>query len=207
MIRQVLPVYTSDDLNLIPIQDRLKDDGTPLRVSDIGYAVTDTWPMIGDAVVNDGPGLLLIVEKFPWANTVEVTKGVEAAMEEMKPGLTGIDIDTTIFRPATFVEVALDNLTESLMIGAGLVVIVLLLFLWDWRIAIISATIIPLTMVITLLVLSLFDVTLNVMVLAGLVIAIGAVVDDAIVDVENIVRRLRQHRRTRPIRSWRQQTI
>ena len=195
MIRQVLPVYTSDDLNLIPIQDRLKDDGTPLRVSDIGYAVTDTWPMIGDAVVNDGPGLLLIVEKFPWANTVEVTKGVEAAMEEMKPGLTGIDIDTTIFRPATFVEVALDNLTESLMIGAGLVVIVLLLFLWDWRIAIISATIIPLTMVITLLVLSLFDVTLNVMVLAGLVIAIGAVVDDAIVDVENIVRRLRQHRR------------
>ena len=195
MIRQVLPVYTSDDLNLIPIQDRLKDDGTPLRVSDIGYAVTDTWPMIGDAVVNDGPGLLLIVEKFPWANTVEVTKGVEAAMEEMKPGLTGIDIDTTIFRPATFVEVALENLTESLMIGAGLVVIVLLLFLWDWRIAIISATIIPLTMVITLLVLSLFDVTLNVMVLAGLVIAIGAVVDDAIVDVENIVRRLRQHRR------------
>jgi len=195
MIRQVLPVYSSDDLNLIPIKDRLKDDGTPLRVSDIGYAVTDTWPMIGDAVVNDGPGLLLIVEKFPWANTVEVTKGVEAAMAEMEPGLTGIDIDTTIFRPATFVEVALDNLTESLMIGAGLVVIVLLLFLWDWRIAIISATIIPLTMVITLLILSLFDVTLNVMVLAGLVIAIGAVVDDAIVDVENIVRRLRQHRR------------
>jgi CzcA family heavy metal efflux pump len=195
MIRHVLPVYTSDDLAQIPINDRLKEDGTPLRIDDIGNAVTDTWPMIGDAVINDGPGLLLIVEKFPWANTVEVTKGVEAAMAEMEPGLTGIDIDTTIFRPATFVEVALDNLTESLMIGAGLVVIVLLLFLWDWRIAIISATIIPLTMVITLLVLSLFDVTLNVMVLAGLVIAIGAVVDDAIVDVENIVRRLRQYKR------------
>jgi len=96
-------------------------------------------------VVNDGEGLLLIVEKFPWANTVEVTNGLEAAMDEMKPGLTGIEIDTTIFRPATFVEVALDNLTDSLLIGAGLVVIVLLLFLWDWRIAIISATIIPLT--------------------------------------------------------------
>lgn len=193
-IRHVLPIYTSQDLNLIPINDRLKDDGNPLRISDIGNAITDTWPMIGDAVVNDGPGLLLIVEKFPWANTVEVTKGVEAAIDEMKPGLTGIDIDTTIFRPATFVEVALENLTESLMIGAGLVVIVLLLFLWDWRIAFISATIIPLTMVITLLVLSIFDITLNVMVLAGLVIAIGAVVDDAIVDVENIVRRLRQYR-------------
>ncbi len=195
MIRHVLPVYTAEDLGNVPINDRLKADGSPLRISDIGNTVTDTWPMIGDAVVNDGPGLLLIIEKFPWANTVEVSKGVEAAIDEMRPGLTDIDIDTTIFRPATFVEVALDNLTESLMIGAGLVVLVLLLFLWDWRIAIISATIIPLTMVITLLVLSLFDVTLNVMVLAGLVIAIGAVVDDAIVDVENIVRRLRQYRR------------
>ncbi len=111
-IRSVLPVYTGKDLANIPINDRLKDDGSPLRISDIGYAVTDTWPMIGDAVVNDGPGLLLIVEKFPWANTVEVTNGVETAIDEMRPGLTGIDIDTTIFRPATFVEVALDNLTE-----------------------------------------------------------------------------------------------
>jgi CzcA family heavy metal efflux pump len=150
--------------------------------------------MIGDAVVNGGQGLLLIVEKFPWANTVEVTKGVEEAIDAMRPGLQGIDIDTTIFRPATFVEVALDNLTESLLIGAILVILILLLFLWDWRIALISATIIPVTVVITLIVLSLFDTTLNVMVLAGLVIAIGAVVDDAIVDVENIVRRLRQYR-------------
>jgi Cu/Ag efflux pump CusA len=157
--------------------------------------VDGTWPMIGDAVINDGPGLLLIVEKFPWGNTLEVTKGVEAAIDEMRPGLPGIDIDTTIFRPATFIEVALENLISSLLIGALLVILVLFLFLWDWRIALISATIIPLTVVITLLVLSLIGTTINVMVLAGLVIAIGAVVDDAIVDVENIVRRLRQYRR------------
>ena len=194
-IRHVFPIVSADDLANIPINDRTKVDGSPLRLGDVADTVEDTWPMIGDAVINDGPGLLLIVEKFPWANTVEVTNGVEAALEEMKPGLTDIDIDTTIFRPATFVEVALKNLTQSLLIGAILVVIILLLFLWDWRIALISATIIPLTVVITLLVLSLFDTTLNVMVLAGLVIAIGAVVDDAIVDVENIVRRLRQHRR------------
>ncbi len=193
-IRHVFPVVSPDDLAHVPINDRTKADGSPLRLGDVANTVETTWPMIGDAVINDGPGLLLIVEKFPWANTVEVTNGVEDAMEEMKPGLTDIDIDTTIFRPATFVEVALENLTQSLLIGAILVVIVLLIFLWDWRIAIISATIIPLTVVITLLVLSLFDTTLNVMVLAGLVIAIGAVVDDAIVDVENIVRRLRQHR-------------
>lgn len=194
-IRHVFPIVSPDDLANVPINDRTKVDGSPLRLGDVANMVEDTWPMIGDAVINDGPGLLLIVEKFPWANTVEVTKGVEAAMEEMKPGLPDIDIDTTIFRPATFVVVALENLTQSLLIGAILVVIVLLLFLWDWRIAWISATIIPLTVVITLLVLSLFDTTLNVMVLAGLVIAIGAVVDDAIVDVENIVRRVRQHRR------------
>ena len=194
-IFQVPPVVGADDLANVPINDRTKTDGSPVRLGDVADTVTDTWPMIGDAVVNDGEGLLLIVEKFPWANTVEVTDGVEAAMDEMRPGLTGIDIDTTIFRPATFVETALDNLIESLLIGAVLVVVVLLLFLWDWRIALISATIIPLTMVITLLVLNAFGTTLNVMVLAGLVIAIGAVVDDAIVDVENIVRRLRQYRR------------
>lgn len=194
-IRHVTPVREPSDLANIPINDRTKADGTPLRLRDVAKTVEDTWPMIGDAVVNDGPGLLLIIEKFPWANTVEVTNGVESALAEMEPGLPDIDFDTTIFRPATFVEVAIDNLLNSLLIGAILVVIVLLLFLWDWRIALISATIIPLTVMITLLALSFFDTTLNVMVLAGLVIAIGAVVDDAIVDVENIVRRLRQHRR------------
>jgi CzcA family heavy metal efflux pump len=194
-IRHVLPLLLPADMVNVPINDRTKPDGTPLRLVDIADLVEDTWPMIGDAVVNDGPGLLLIVEKFPWANTVEVTKGVEAAMAEMQPGLPGIEVDTTIFRPATFVEVAIDNLLNSLLIGALLVVVVLLLFLWDWRIALISATIIPVTALITLLVLSYFGTTLNVMVLAGLVISIGAVVDDAIVDVENVVRRLRQFRR------------
>lgn len=193
-IRHVLPVVSAADLATVPINDREKADGSALLLNDVAETVNGTWPMIGDAVVNGGPGLLLIVEKFPWANTLEVTNGVEAAIDEMRPGLSGVDIDTTIFRPATFIELALQNLTESLLIGAALVILVLLLFLWDWRIALISATIIPLTVVITLLVLSLAGTTLNVMVLAGLVIALGAVVDDAIVDVENIVRRLREYR-------------
>jgi len=194
-IEVVSPILTSADLANIPINGKTKSDGTPLRLVDVATLVNGTWPMIGDAVINDGPGLLLIVEKFPWGNTLAVTQGVEAAIDEMRPGFPGVDIDTTIFRPATFVEVALENLSESLLIGAGLVILILLLFLWDWRIALISATIIPLTVVITLIVLSLVGATINVMVLAGLVIAIGAVVDDAIVDVENIVRRLRQYRR------------
>jgi CzcA family heavy metal efflux pump len=194
-IRYVQPILSPEDLARVAINDKKTSDGTPLRLGDVAVMTEGTWPMIGDAVINDGPGLLLIVEKFPWGNTLEVTRGVEAAIDEMRPGLPGVEIDTTIFRPATFVEVALENLSSSLLIGAILVVLVLLVFLWDLRIAVISATIIPVTAVITLLVLSLLGTTLNVMVLAGLVIAIGAVVDDAIVDVENIVRRLRQLRR------------
>ena len=194
-IRYAAPIMESEDLAQIAINNKKNSEGDPLVLDDVAQVVEGTWPMIGDAVVNGGEGLLLIVEKFPWGNTVEVTHGVEEVMAEMAPGLPGVDYDTTIFRPATFIELSINNLTTSLLIGAILVVVILLLFLWDWRIALISATIIPLTLVITLLVLSLFNTTLNVMVLAGLVIALGAVVDDAIVDVENIVRRLRQERR------------
>ena len=190
-------VSSAEDLAQVAINDRKAEDGSTLRMDDVGNVVHDTWPMIGDAVVNDGEGLLLIIEKFPWANTVAVTHGVEEAMAEMAPGLPEVEYDTTIFRPATFVELSIENLTNAILIGAALVVIVLLLFLYEWRIALISATIIPLSLMATMLVLPLFGEavsTINVMVLAGLVIAVGAVVDDAIVDVENIVRRLRQQR-------------
>ena len=194
-IRSVLPVITPEKLGEVPINDRIKPDGTPLLIKDIGDVVWDTWPLFGDAVINDGYGLMMIVEKLPWANTLDVTRGVEDAIEKMKPGLKGIDIDTTIFRPATFIEQSIDNLTESLLIGALLVVVVLLFFLYEWRVALISATIIPVSLMASLLVLNLRGVTINVMTLAGLAIAIGAVVDDAIVDVENIVRRLRRLRK------------
>jgi CzcA family heavy metal efflux pump len=194
-IRSVLPVLTPETLAQVPIYDREKPDGTPLLLSDVGDVVWDTWPLFGDAVINEGPGLMMIVEKLPWANTLDVTRGVEAAIDEMRPGLPGIDIDTTIFRPATFVEQSIDNLTQSLLVGGVLVVIVLFLFLFEWRVALISATIIPVSLMASLLVLNLRGVTINVMTLAGLAIAIGAVVDDAIVDVENIVRRLRQLRK------------
>lgn len=190
-IRSVLPAITPETLGEVPIRDRTKPDGTPLLLKDVGNVVWDTWPLFGDAVINEGPGLMMIVEKLPWANTLDVTRGVEEAIDAMRPGFEGIDIDTTIFRPATFIEMSIANLTKSLLIGAILVVIVLLFFLYEWRVALISATIIPLSMMASLLVLNMRGVSINVMTLAGLAIAIGAVVDDAIVDVENIVRRLR----------------
>ena len=194
-IRSVLPILGPEDLAQVPISNKKKSDGTSLRLGDVADVKWDTWPLFGDAVINDGPGLMLIVEKLPWANTLDVTRGVEAAIDEMRPGLPGIEIDTTIFRPATFIEMSIRNLAESLLIGAVLVLIVLFLFLFEWRVALISATIIPLSLMASLFILNLRGVTINVMTLAGLSIAIGAVVDDAIVDVENIVRRLRQLRK------------
>ncbi len=193
-IRSVLPIVTPEALAQVPVNDRKKPDGSPLVLGDVGNVVWDTWPLFGDAVINGGPGLMMIVEKLPWANTLDVTRGVEEAINEMRPGLQGINIDTTIFRPATFIELSIENLTKSLLIGGLLVVIVLLFFLYEWRVALISATIIPLSLMASLLVLNLRDVPINVMTLAGLSIAIGAVVDDAIVDVENIVRRIRRLR-------------
>lgn len=169
-------------------------NGSPLRLGDVAHVVEGHPPPIGDAVINDGPGLLLIVEKQPWGNTLSVTKNVEAAIEALKPGLTDLKIDSTIFRPATFIERSIDNLSHAMMLGCGLVAVVLVIFLFDWRTAIISLTAIPLSILGAAVVLYLRGGTLNVMVLAGLVIAVGEVVDDAIIDVENIARRLRLNR-------------
>ena len=192
-VRHKLAIQGPDDLALVPVGT--KDDGQALLLKDVADVKVDHQPLIGDAVINGGPGLMLIVEKLPWANTLDVTREVETAMEEMKPGLQGMEIDTTIFRPATFVEHAIRNLTNSLVLGAILVVIVLALFLFSWRSALISLVTIPISLTASALVLHLRGTTINTMVLAGFIIALGAVVDDAIVDTENIVRRLRQHRR------------
>jgi CzcA family heavy metal efflux pump len=193
-IRHKLPIVNPSDLASMPIE---RENGSEVAISDVATLKWDHQPLIGDAVINDGEGLMLIVEKLPWANTLDVTRGVEEAIDELRPGLTGIQIDTTIFRPATFIEVSLDNLTRALLIGALLVILVLGAFLFEWRAALISVVAIPLSLVSAGLVLYLRGATINVMVLAGFVIALGVVVDDAIIDVQNIVRRLREARKQR----------
>ncbi|MGH8982937.1 MAG: efflux RND transporter permease subunit, partial [Acidimicrobiia bacterium] len=190
-VRHVLPILTADELAKVPIERR---NGELVRLSDVGLVVEDHMPLWGDALINQRPGLMLIVQKLPGANTLEVTKGVEEAMDEMRPGLPAMQIDTDLFRPATFIDMALDNLMEAMLLGILLVIVILAAFLFEWRTAFISLLAIPLSLVGALLILELFDTVINVMVLAGLVVAIGVVVDDAIIDVENIVRRLRQAR-------------
>jgi Cu/Ag efflux pump CusA len=180
MVRHVLPIVGSNDLAQVPVADKMKADGTPLRLSDVANIVEDHQPLIGDAVVNAGPGLLLVVEKYPWANTLQVTRGVEDALAALRPGLPGIVMDSTIFRPADFIETAINNLTTALLLGCILVVLVLGAFLFEWRTALISLVAIPLSLVAGGLVLYLQGTTINTMILAGFVIAVGVVVDDAI---------------------------
>jgi CzcA family heavy metal efflux pump len=167
----------------------------PVQLGDVATVEETNQPLIGDAIINDQPGLLLVVEKLPWANTVEMTRGVEDVVRDLEPGLPGVHFDTTIFQQANFIELAIHNLTQALVLGFILVVVILGLFLFEWRVALISLLTIPLSLLATLLVLHALGQTVNSMILAGLVIALGAVVDDAIIDVENIVRRLRQNRR------------
>ena len=187
-LRHVSTIVTAEDLARSVVAFR---DGASVRLGDVAEVKEGHPPPIGDAIINDVPGLLLIVEKQPTGNTLDVTRNVEAALEEMRPGLSGIEFDSTIFRPATFIEMSLENLGWALIIGCVLVVVVLAAFLFDWRTALISTTAIPLSLVGAALVLRQAGLTMNTMVLAGLIIALGEVVDDAIIDVENIVRRLR----------------
>jgi CzcA family heavy metal efflux pump len=187
-VRHLSPVLDPEDLARTVVDFR---GGAPVRLGDVSDVRIGSPPPIGDAIINDGPGLLLIVEKQPDANTLELTRRVEAAIEALRPGLKDVEIDPTIFRPATFIERAIDNLKKALVIGCVLVAVILVVFLFDWRTAVISLTAIPLSLVAALLVFSYSGATINTMVLAGLVIALGEVVDDAIIDVENIARRLR----------------
>jgi Putative silver efflux pump len=186
-----VPVVTASDLARVPVKGQ---EARGLHLGDVATLQRGEPALSGDAVINSGPGLLLVVEKFPWGNALDVTNGVEQALDELRPGLTGIDFDTQIFRPATFVDSAIDNLTTSLLIGSLLMIVMLGAFLYEWRTALISVVAIPLSLVGALFVLDIRGDTINTMILAGFVIALGDIVDDAIVDVENVIRRLRQHR-------------
>ncbi len=185
-IRHLMPITKPEQLAGVAVS------GMPLVLKDVATVVEDHQPLIGDAVINDGPGLMIVVEKFPWANTLDVTKGVEKALEALKPGLTGIEVNSSLFRPASFVENVQANLSWALPLGGALAILALFAFFFNWRVAVISSVAVVSSVLAAALVLYFYGITLNMMVLAGLAVAIGVVIDDAIVDSEYIMRRLRQ---------------
>lgn len=187
-IQHRLPIRTPEDMARIPIEEK-----PGLVLGDVARIVEDHQPLIGDAVVNDGPGLFLVIEKFPDANTLEVTRGIEDALAALGPGLAGITVDSTVFRPADFIESATSNLLLALVIGLLLVAVVLGLLL-DWRAAVLSVVSIPLSLAAAGLVLYLLGATVNAMTVAGLVLGIGIVVDDVVIGTESVIRRFRERR-------------
>jgi CzcA family heavy metal efflux pump len=170
-------------------------NGAPVRLKDVARVTEAAEPKIGDGAVDGKPGVLLLVSSQYGSNTLEVTAAIERALEEMKPAVTaeGIDVHPGLFRPASFIEAAVHNVNSSLILGGVLVSIVLFIFLFNFRTGFISLTAIPLSLLIAVIALDRMGISLNTMTLGGLAIAIGVVVDDAIIDVENIYRRLREN--------------
>ncbi len=167
-----------------------------VRLMDVANVLEAPEPKVGDAAINGRPGVLLVVSSQYGENTEEVTEAAERALDEMKPAFEAerITLHPALFRPASFVQTAIENVNFSLLLGGVLVAVVLFLFLFNLRTAFISLTAIPLSLLTAVIVLDRLGVTLNTLTLGGLAIAIGEVVDDAIIDVENIFRRLRENR-------------
>ncbi len=165
-----------------------------MRIGQLAKVVWGYPPLTGDAVINGKPGEMIVVEKFPGANTLQVTNGVLAALKQLAPGLKGINVDPNIFRQASFIQLAIHNLSLSVLLGCILVVFVLFAFLFQWRGALISLLAIPLSLAAAAIVFEATGATINTMILAGFAVAVGVVVDDAIIDMENIIRRLRAWR-------------
>ena len=190
-IRHVLPLSTPQDLSRVTVE------GSSLRLGDVATVVEGHPPLIGDALLADGPGLLFVIEKLPGANTLDVTRGIEAALTELQPGLPGVTMNPSIFRAASFIETGFGNLKKAMVIAAVLGVLILGALLFDWRAAAISLVAIPLSLVAAIALVGLMGGTLNTMVIAGLVIAVAVVVDDAILGVDGMLsRRRRRQERT-----------
>lgn len=186
-IQHVLPITTAKDLSAVTVEDT---PGRTLRLGQVANVVEDHQPLIGDAVIGSGPGLMLVVEKFPNADTRAVTTAVENAMNELRPGLSGVRIDTGVYRPAGYLTDAVHNVGWWALIGLVLIAALLGLYYASWRATLIGFAAMAVSLVAALYVLSLRGAPINMMTLAGLVVAVGIVVDEAVVDVDRL-----RHRR------------
>jgi Cu/Ag efflux pump CusA len=177
-VQHISPISTPQQLAAVPVQDSGK-----LRLGDVASVIEDHQPLIGDAVSNGHPSLFLVIEKFPGADTLKVTRDVEAAMADMAPGLKGIAIDTRGYRPASFIEAALRNAGWAALIGFMLLIALLLAIFGSWRPALIGAIVLPVSLTMAAYVLYLQGTTFTTITLLGLAAAVCIVVDDVITDI------------------------
>ena len=170
--------------------------GLPVRLGDVADVVEAPAPKFGDALIMGRGGVLIALSSQYGANTLDATRAADATLAELRPALEaqGVKIYPSLHRPANFIDSALRGIRTDLLIGAGMIGLVLLVFLRDLRVAFIAFVSIPLSLLAALIVLDRMGQTINTMTLGGLAVALGVVIDDAIVGVENIVRRLREDR-------------
>ena len=191
-IQHILPIQNAEDLAQVAIES---EDGTnPLKLGDVATVVEDHQPLIGDGLVGSEAGLILVIEKFPDVNTLQVTRDVESAIQALKPGLPGITVDTTLYREASFIDASIDNVSLAILVGFLLIAVILAALLFDWRSALISLATIPLAVAAAAVVLHQAGASINAMTLAGLLIAIGVVIDDSVGVVDDVAARLRAPR-------------
>ncbi len=191
LIRGRARVYTPEDLANSVITVR---EGTPILIKNVATVQAGAALKRGDGSFNMKPSVVATIQKQPNANTLELTEKIETTLAALKASLPpDVTIDTKAFQQADFIKRAVGNVQASLLEGGIMVTVVLFLFLWNFRTTFISLTAIPLSLITAILVMSYFGITVNTMTLGGLAIAIGALVDDAIIDVENVFRRLKQN--------------
>jgi len=194
MVRNLAMTVELDDIAKTIIK---MSKGRPIAVADVAKVVWGTEPMRGDAAVNGAPGVIMSVVKSPGFDTIGLTEKIEAALAELTPSLPAGVEATVLFRQRDFIDSAVGNLKKAIVEGAVMVTVVLLLFLLSLRTSFITLMAMPLSFAVTLLTFRWFGLSVNSMTLGGLAVAIGMVVDDAIVDVENVFRRLRENARRR----------
>jgi Cu/Ag efflux pump CusA len=188
-IQHVLPITTAKGLASVTVQDT---GGRTLRLDQVSMVVEDHQPLIGDAVLPSGPGLMLVIEKFPDASTRAVTEGVEEALDALRPGLSGVRIDTNVYQAESFIDASMRNLGLWAIVGPLLLFLLLALVTLSWRTAAVALASILVSLVVALYVLYLTRTPFNVMVLAGLAVALCLVIDDALVGAAEIRSRLRR---------------
>ncbi len=209
-IRHVSPIESAADLAKIAIVGTGgaaapggsgSGSGPTLTLADVATVVEDHQPLIGDAQLDSGQGIILVVEKLREANTVEVTEGIEAALANLKPALRDVTVDTSIYQPAKYVRAGSDNLTKTVAAGGILALALLLLLFLSWRAAVVVAAAVSTSLLGAVLVLLWRGESLNMLVLAGLAVALAVVVDDAVSATDRIVRRLRDAGPDAPVAS------
>jgi copper/silver efflux system protein len=192
LIRGTGRVTSLDDIASTVVAMR---GGAPVLIRDVADVRIGPGVPLGRGSANAQPAVILSVQKQPDTNTLELTERIDRTLAEIEETLPpGMEINRGIFRQASFIETAVDNVLKALRDGALLVVVILFLFLWSFRTTFISVLAIPLSLVTAVFALKLLGITINTMTLGGMAIAIGALVDDAVIDVENVFRRLRENR-------------